>query len=71
MLIGSCISIFGCALQAGAATVGMLIAGRVFAGIAVGLLAAVVPMYCVSLLPCPAPYIFSSLTLAGPKVGDL
>jgi MFS family permease len=48
VLVGSCISVFGCALQAGAASIGMMIAGRLFAGIAVGLLAAVVPMYCVS-----------------------
>lgn len=48
VFIGGCISAFGCALQAGAATLGMLIAGRFIAGIAVGLLSAIVPMYCVS-----------------------
>lgn len=48
VFIGGCISAFGCALQAGAATIAMLIAGRFIAGIAVGLLSAIVPMYCVS-----------------------
>lgn len=47
VFIGGCISSFGCALQAGAATIPMLIAGRFIAGIAVGLLSAIVPMYCV------------------------
>lgn len=46
VFIGGCISAFGCALQAGAATIAMLIAGRFIAGIAVGLLSAIVPMYC-------------------------
>jgi MFS family permease len=50
VFVGGCISAFGCALQAGAATIGMLIAGRFIAGIAVGLLSAIVPMYCVSSL---------------------
>ncbi|PQE19200.1 hexose carrier protein [Rutstroemia sp. NJR-2017a BBW] len=44
--LGGAISAFGCALQAGAATVAMLIAGRLIAGIAVGILSALVPMYC-------------------------
>jgi len=48
IFVGGLISTIGCALQAGAATVGMLIAGRVIAGISVGILTAVVPMYCVS-----------------------
>jgi MFS family permease len=47
VFIGGCISAFGCALQAGAATIAMMIAGRFIAGIAVGLLSAIVPMYCV------------------------
>lgn len=45
---GGCISTFGCALQAGATTIAMLIAGRFIAGVAVGILSAIVPMYCVS-----------------------
>jgi MFS family permease len=48
VFIGGCISAVGCALQAGSATVGMLIAGRLFAGAAVGILSAIVPLYCVS-----------------------
>jgi MFS family permease len=50
VFIGGCISVLGCALQAGSATIAMLIAGRFISGIAVGLLSAIVPMYCVS---CP------------------
>ncbi|KFZ09049.1 hypothetical protein V502_08982 [Pseudogymnoascus sp. VKM F-4520 (FW-2644)] len=46
VFIGGVISAFGCALQAGAVTIAMLIAGRFIAGIAVGLLSAIVPMYC-------------------------
>lgn len=45
VFIGSVISVLGCALQAGAATIGMMIAGRFIAGIAVGILSAIVPMY--------------------------
>jgi MFS family permease len=48
IFLGGAISTLGAALQAGAATIGMLIAGRVFLGIAVGILTAMVPMYCVS-----------------------
>ncbi|TGO66552.1 hypothetical protein BOTNAR_0059g00350 [Botryotinia narcissicola] len=44
--LGGAIFAFGCVLQAGAANVGMLIAGRAIAGIAVGILSALVPMYC-------------------------
>jgi MFS family permease len=46
VFIGSLISVFGCALQGGAANLSMLMAGRFFAGVAVGLLSAIVPMYC-------------------------
>lgn len=48
VFIGACISILSCALQAGARNIPMMIAGRIIAGVAVGLLSAVVPMYCVS-----------------------
>lgn len=48
VFIGACISVLGCALQGGARNIPMMIAGRFIAGIAVGLLSAVVPMYCVS-----------------------
>ncbi|KAJ5368665.1 general substrate transporter [Penicillium cataractarum] len=46
VFIGACISVLGCALQAGATTIPMMIAGRFIAGVAVGLLSALVPMYC-------------------------
>ncbi|KAG2414442.1 hypothetical protein HFD88_003633 [Aspergillus terreus] len=46
VFIGAIISVIGSALQGGAANVGMMIAGRLIAGFAVGLLSAVVPMYC-------------------------
>jgi MFS family permease len=48
VFIGACIAVFGCALQGGARNIPMMIAGRFIAGISVGLLSAVVPMYCVS-----------------------
>ncbi len=46
VFIGACISVLGCALQGGAKNIPMMIAGRFIAGVAVGLLSAVVPMYC-------------------------
>ena len=46
VFIGSVISVLGCALQGGAVNIPMMIAGRFIAGIAVGLLSAVVPLYC-------------------------
>ena len=49
VFIGAIISTLGCALQAAAVNIPMMIAGRFIAGVAVGLLSAVVPMYCVSL----------------------
>lgn len=58
VFLGGCISAFGCALQAGAATIGMLIAGRLIAGIAVGILSAIVPMYCVSHVSLFKVYLF-------------
>jgi sugar porter (SP) family MFS transporter len=45
VFIGALISCLGCALQGGAANIPMIIAGRFIAGIAVGILSAVVPMY--------------------------
>src|SRR4051794_17382542 len=41
VFVGSSIAVLGCALQAGAVNISMLIAGRFIAGIAVGLLSAV------------------------------
>ena len=40
----------GCALQTAAVNVGMLIAGRLIAGIAIGELSMIVPMYQVRLV---------------------
>lgn len=42
---GSVVPIVGCALQAGAANMAMLIVGRFIAGVAVGMLTATIPMY--------------------------
>lgn len=47
ILVGALFAVFGCTLQGGAATIGMLIAGRFFAGISVGQLSSTVPIYCV------------------------
>ncbi|KFZ14885.1 hypothetical protein V501_03002 [Pseudogymnoascus sp. VKM F-4519 (FW-2642)] len=51
IFLGSLIAIFGCALQGGAVTIAMLIAGRFFAGIAVGQLSSTVPIYCAEIAP--------------------
>ncbi|CAI7590052.1 unnamed protein product [Penicillium discolor] len=45
VFVGSCISCFGCALQAGSINLVMLIIGRFIAGVAVGMLTSVIPMY--------------------------
>ncbi|CAG7983217.1 unnamed protein product [Penicillium salamii] len=42
---GAAVSCFGCALQAGAINMVMLIIGRFIAGVAVGMLTSVIPMY--------------------------
>ncbi|KAM0328884.1 hypothetical protein ACHAQA_005300 [Verticillium albo-atrum] len=46
VFIGSSLAVLGGALQAGSVTIPMLIAGRLIAGIAIGILSAVTPMYC-------------------------
>lgn len=51
IFVGGLISTIGCSLQAGAANVPMLIAGRVIAGVSIGILSAIVPMYCVRKTP--------------------
>lgn len=53
IFLGAIFAVFGCALQGGAATIGMLIAGRFFAGIAVGQLSSTVPVYCVRFVQFP------------------
>ena len=40
------IATFGCALQGGAVNLAMLAVGRAIAGVAVGILSGVIPMYC-------------------------
>ncbi|OCT46895.1 hypothetical protein CLCR_02563 [Cladophialophora carrionii] len=45
VLIAALIAVLGCALQAGAVKVAMLIVGRFVAGIGVGMLTATVPLY--------------------------
>ncbi|KAK2785085.1 hypothetical protein FQN53_007978 [Emmonsiellopsis sp. PD_33] len=46
VFVGAVVSCLGSALQAGAANIPMMIAGRLIVGFAVGLLSAVVPMFC-------------------------
>lgn len=42
---GACVSVVGSALQGGAAAMSMLMVGRFIAGMAVGMLTSVIPMY--------------------------
>ncbi|KAF3916659.1 hypothetical protein ABW20_dc0104919 [Dactylellina cionopaga] len=49
ILFGSIISCLGCALQAGAVNMAMLIIGRFIAGAAVGILTSTIPMYAAEL----------------------
>lgn len=44
---GALLATFGAALQGGATTIAMLIAGRFIAGLAIGLMSATIPVYCV------------------------
>ncbi|KAH8429816.1 sugar porter family MFS transporter [Aspergillus melleus] len=45
IFFGSAVSVFGCALQAGAVSMSMLIIGRFIAGAAVGIMTSIIPMY--------------------------
>lgn len=47
IFIGGLLATLGAALQGGAVTVAMLIAGRFIAGWAIGLMSATIPVYCV------------------------
>lgn len=47
ILVGGLLAILGAALQGGAVTIAMLIAGRFIAGFAIGLMSATIPVYCV------------------------
>ena len=46
VFLGALISTVGCALQGGAVNLAMLAVGRAIAGVAVGILSGVIPMYC-------------------------
>ena len=45
VLIGACVNLLGAALQSGAQSLGMILAGRILAGWAVGILSMSVPIY--------------------------
>ncbi|KAJ5105833.1 hypothetical protein NUU61_003180 [Penicillium alfredii] len=51
VLIGGLLASFGAALQGGAVTIAMLIAGRFIAGLAIGLMSATIPVYCSEVAP--------------------
>ncbi|KAE8355197.1 general substrate transporter [Aspergillus coremiiformis] len=51
IFIGGLLASLGAALQAGAITVAMLIAGRLIAGLAVGLMSSSIPVYCSEVSP--------------------
>ncbi|KAF5856497.1 hypothetical protein ETB97_007274 [Aspergillus alliaceus] len=51
ILFGGLLAGLGAALQAGAVTVAMLIAGRLIAGLAVGLMSSIIPVYCSEVSP--------------------
>ena len=48
IFVGGLLATFGAALQGGAVSIAMLIAGRFIAGLAIGLMSATIPVYCVS-----------------------
>ncbi|KAJ5577583.1 uncharacterized protein N7459_006547 [Penicillium hispanicum] len=51
IFFGGLLAMFGTALQGGAVTIAMLIAGRFIAGLAIGLMSATIPVYCSELAP--------------------
>ncbi|KAL5344191.1 hypothetical protein ACLOAV_010839 [Pseudogymnoascus australis] len=51
IFFGAGIGTFGCALQAGSTSLGMLIAGRILAGFSIGILTSTIPMYCAEIAP--------------------
>ncbi|KAI9488488.1 general substrate transporter [Zychaea mexicana] len=51
IFVGSFVLLFGSALQTGCTTVAMLIAGRLIAGIAIGMLSSTNPVYCSEIAP--------------------
>ena len=75
IFIGGLLATLGAALQGGAATVAMLIAGRFIAGLAIGLMSATIPVYCVRrpktptiLLPRPLLTDFPQSEVAPPRI---
>ncbi|KAJ6057148.1 hypothetical protein N7460_000422 [Penicillium canescens] len=51
IFLGGLLASFGAALQGGAVTIAMLIAGRFIAGIAIGQMSATIPVYCSEVAP--------------------
>ncbi|GAB5592362.1 hypothetical protein Unana1_07262 [Umbelopsis nana] len=51
IFLGAFVVTFGCALQAGCNSIAMLIAGRLIAGIAIGILSTANPVYCSEVAP--------------------
>lgn len=47
IFIGGFLATLGAALQGGAVTIAMLVAGRFITGVAIGLMSATIPVYCV------------------------
>ncbi|KAJ6166805.1 hypothetical protein N7470_002252 [Penicillium chermesinum] len=48
---GALLATLGAALQGGTTTIAMLIAGRFIAGVAIGLMSATIPVYCIEVAP--------------------
>lgn len=63
IFIGGLLATLGAALQGGAVTVAMLIAGRFIAGLAIGQMSATIPVYCVSDAPSQYANPFSDVSL--------
>ncbi|PYI33008.1 high-affinity hexose transporter [Aspergillus indologenus CBS 114.80] len=51
LFVGGLLATLGAALQAGAVNVAMLIAGRLIAGLSVGLMSSIIPVYCSEVSP--------------------
>lgn len=60
IFVGGLLATLGAALQGGAVTLAMLIAGRFIAGLAIGLMSATTPVYCV----CGSPPALFSISRA-------
>ncbi|KAL7412590.1 major facilitator superfamily domain-containing protein [Mrakia frigida] len=60
--LGALVATFGCALQTGANSTGMLMAGRFIAGLAIGMLSMIVPLYQAEISPPHARGLLSGWT---------